>query len=110
MSAAIDVTGDTPSPGGNADARLRSIVQRIARLQDERKGLSADIKEIYAEAKSAGYDLKGLRVVVRRQMEDEAARLKREEIDLSADELEARLGIDFSALPLAQAAIDRKRH
>jgi uncharacterized protein (UPF0335 family) len=110
MSASIDATDDAPTVNTNADTRLRSIVQRIVRLQEERQGLADDIKEIYAEAKSAGYDLKGLRLVVRRQMEDEEARLKREEIELSADELEDRLGPDFAALPLGAAAIDSKRH
>jgi uncharacterized protein (UPF0335 family) len=45
--------------------RLRSLVERIERLQEERKALGSDIKDIYAEAKSAGFDVKALRQVIR---------------------------------------------
>ena len=109
MSETIDVAQDGTTAGTNADTRLRSIVQRIVRLQEERKSLGADVKEIYQEAKSAGYELKALRLVVRRQMEDEEARMKRQEIEAGADMLEAALG-DFAALPLGEAAVSRKRH
>ena len=40
--------------------RLRSLVERIERLQEERKALASDIRDIYVEAKSAGYDVKVL--------------------------------------------------
>lgn len=43
--------------GGIAADRLRSIVERIERLEGERKALGADIKDIFAEAKSAGFDV-----------------------------------------------------
>ena len=63
------------------DARLRSIVDRIERLEEEKKGLASDIKDIYTEAKSAGYDAKVLRrlIVTRRQ---DAAEVKEQEIML----------------------------
>jgi uncharacterized protein (UPF0335 family) len=51
--------------GGIAAERLRSIVERIERLEEEKKALSSDIKDVYAEAKSAGFDVKGLRAVIR---------------------------------------------
>jgi uncharacterized protein (UPF0335 family) len=51
--------------GGVAVDRLRSIVERIERLEEERKALGSDIKDIYSEAKSAGYDVAVLRQVVR---------------------------------------------
>jgi uncharacterized protein (UPF0335 family) len=44
--------------GGIAADRLRSIVDRIERLEEERKALGGDIRDIYAEAKSAGFDVK----------------------------------------------------
>ena len=47
--------------GGIAADRLRSLVERIERLEEERKALGSDIKDIYAEAKSAGFDVKVLR-------------------------------------------------
>lgn len=51
--------------GGVAADRLRSIVERIERLAEERKALGADIKDIYAEAKSAGFDVAVLRQLIR---------------------------------------------
>jgi uncharacterized protein (UPF0335 family) len=51
--------------GGIAEDRLRSLVERIERLEEERKALSSDIKDIYAEAKSAGFDVKVLRQLIR---------------------------------------------
>jgi uncharacterized protein (UPF0335 family) len=51
--------------GGIAADRLRSIVERIERLEEEKKALSADIKDVYSEAKSAGFDVKVLRAVIR---------------------------------------------
>jgi len=50
--------------GGIAADRLRSIVERIERLEEERKSLASDIKDIYAEAKSAGFDVKVLRQII----------------------------------------------
>jgi uncharacterized protein (UPF0335 family) len=51
--------------GGIAADRLRSIVDRIERLEEERKALGSDIRDIYAEAKSAGFDVKVLRQLIR---------------------------------------------
>ena len=56
---------DIGETGGIAADRLRSIVERIERLEEERKALSDDIKDIVAEAKSAGFDVKALRQVIR---------------------------------------------
>jgi uncharacterized protein (UPF0335 family) len=44
--------------------RLRSLVERIERLEEERKGLGSDIKDIFAEAKSAGFDVQVLRQLI----------------------------------------------
>jgi uncharacterized protein (UPF0335 family) len=49
---------------GVAVERLRSLVQRIERLMEERKALGSDIKDIYAEAKSAGFDVAVLRQLI----------------------------------------------
>jgi uncharacterized protein (UPF0335 family) len=54
----------SPETKGIAADRLRSIIERIERLEEERKALSSDIKDIYAEAKSAGFDPKVLRQLV----------------------------------------------
>ncbi|MBS7792180.1 DUF2312 domain-containing protein [Roseococcus sp. SDR] len=51
--------------GGIAADRLRSIVDRIERLEQERKDLGGDIKDVFSEAKSAGFDVKVLRRLIR---------------------------------------------
>jgi uncharacterized protein (UPF0335 family) len=51
--------------GGIAGDRLKSFVERIERLEEERKALSNDIKEVYAEAKGTGFDTKIMRQVIR---------------------------------------------
>ncbi|HUA77092.1 MAG TPA: DUF2312 domain-containing protein [Acetobacteraceae bacterium] len=51
--------------GGIAADRLRSLVERIERLEEERKALGADIRDVYTEAKSAGFDTKVMRQLIR---------------------------------------------
>ena len=59
--------------GGIAAERLRSLVERIERLEEERKALVSDIRDVYAEAKSAGFDVKVMRQLIRlRRQEPEA--------------------------------------
>ena len=48
-----------------ADDRLRLLIERIERLEEEKKGISDDIKDVYLEAKATGYDPKAMRTVVR---------------------------------------------
>jgi uncharacterized protein (UPF0335 family) len=63
---ALDVLETTEAKtGGIAAERLRSIVERIERLEEERKALGGDIRDIFAEAKSAGFDVKVLRQLIR---------------------------------------------
>ena len=54
-----------PDIGGIAGDRLKSFIERIERLEEERRALSADIKEVYAEAKGTGFDTKIMRQVIR---------------------------------------------
>ncbi len=69
-AARQDITEEAPNVGGVAADRLRSLVDRIERLEEERKSLGSDIRDIYAEAKSAGFDVKVLRQLIRiRQQE-----------------------------------------
>lgn len=89
--------------GGIAADRLRSIVGRIERLEEERRTLSEDIKDIYSEAKSAGFDVKALRQVVRDRRK-EAAEL--EEHETLVDVYRRALG-DFVSTPLGEATIRR---
>lgn len=48
-----------------SDDRLRLLIERIERLEEEKKGISDDIKDVYQEAKATGYDAKILRAVIR---------------------------------------------
>jgi len=66
------VTEDEIKTGGVAADRLRSLVERIERLEDERKALSNDIKDIFSEAKSAGFDVKVLRQLIRIRKQEPA--------------------------------------
>jgi uncharacterized protein (UPF0335 family) len=68
---ALDATTDD-KPTNVAGERLRSIVDRIERLEEERKALGSDIKDIYAEAKSAGFDVKVLRQLIRIRKQEPA--------------------------------------
>ena len=61
-----------PETGGIAADRLRSLIERIERLEEERKALGSDIKDIYAEAKSAGFDVKVLRQLIRIRKQEPA--------------------------------------
>ena len=59
----------------NFDApRLKSLVQRIEKLEEERQGIGNDIKEVYSEAKSAGYTPKIIREVIRKRKLEKADR------------------------------------
>ena len=68
---ALDATTDD-KPTNIAGERLRSIVERIERLEEERKALGGDIRDIYAEAKSAGFDIKVLRQLIRIRKQEPA--------------------------------------
>ena len=58
----------------DANGRLRTIVERIERVEEDESALKADKKEIYAEAKGDGYDVKALRKLVRIRRQDRRAR------------------------------------
>lgn len=51
--------------GGIASDRLRSLIKRIEKLEEEKAAISSDIRDVYAEAKSAGFDVKVMRVVIK---------------------------------------------
>lgn len=69
--------------GGVAGERLRSFIERIERLEEEKAVLMEDIKEVYAEAKGVGYDSKTIRKIVSlRKMDHEKRRESEELLDL----------------------------
>ncbi|MGB0684139.1 MAG: DUF2312 domain-containing protein [Magnetovibrionaceae bacterium] len=77
--------------GGIAADRLRSFIERIERLEEEKAALAQDIKEVYAEAKSTGFDTKVMRQVIRLRKMDPNERQEQEhllDVYLSAVERE----------------------
>ena len=61
----IDFGEDMADVGGIAGDRLKSFIERIERLEEEKKTLANDIKEVYAEAKGTGFDTKIIRQLIR---------------------------------------------
>ncbi|QTC93058.1 DUF2312 domain-containing protein [Brevundimonas goettingensis] len=72
-----------------AQGRLRSIIERIERLEEDKAAIMADQKEVFAEAKGEGYDVKILRKVIRIRKQDKA---KRQEEDAILDLYLSALG------------------
>jgi uncharacterized protein (UPF0335 family) len=71
--------------------QLRLFIERIERLEEEKKGMADDIKDVYLEAKSQGYDSKTMRSIVRlRKMEKHA----RQEAEALLDTYKAALGLE----------------
>jgi uncharacterized protein (UPF0335 family) len=64
-------SGETETGGVAAD-RLRSIVERVENLDQERKALSDDIRDVFKEASSAGFDIKALRALIRIRKQEPA--------------------------------------
>ena len=77
----------------SAKDQLRAIVARIERLEEEKAALAADLREVYAEAKGNGFDVKALKSVIRIRMQDENKRR----------EAEAVLSTYLHALGMAEA-------
>lgn len=71
--------------------RLRLLIERVERLEEEKKGISEDISDVYAEAKAVGYDVKVMKIIVklRRMKPDD-----RREMDSIVDTYKNALGID----------------
>lgn len=71
-SSSIDVLN------GAAQTRLKTIIERIERLEEDKAVIMADMKEVFAEAKGEGFDVKILRKVIRMRKQDRAKRLEEE--------------------------------
>lgn len=87
-----------------SNGQLRAIVDRIERLEEDKKAISGDIKEVYAEARANGFDVKIIRKVVALRKKEAAAR---EEEAALLDTYMAALGM-IADLPLGQAALERE--
>lgn len=72
MTADVEKESGEVNVGGIAAPQLRSIVDRIERLEEEKKALSQDIKEIYDEASGNGFDKKVLRKIIAQRKRDRA--------------------------------------
>lgn len=71
-SASIDILD------GAAQTRLRTIIERAERLEQDKADIAADLKEVFLEAKGEGFDIKILRKVIRLRKQDRAKRLEEE--------------------------------
>jgi uncharacterized protein (UPF0335 family) len=78
------------SEGNVAADQLRLFIERIERLEEEKKGIADDVKDVYLEAKANGYDTKTMRAIVRlRRMEKHA----RDEMDALLETYRNALGL-----------------
>lgn len=74
-----------------SDDRLRLLIERVERLEEEKKGIADDIRDTYAEAKAVGYDAKIMRQIVRlRKMNPD----DRSEMEMLLDTYKAALGLE----------------
>lgn len=76
--------------GGIAADQLRSIVERIERLESDKAGIASDIRDVYAESKGNGYDVKTLRQIVKLRKQ---AAAEREEAEFLLDTYKRSLGM-----------------
>ncbi len=67
-------------PGGTTADQLRTVIERIENLEEEKANLTADIREIYSEAKGNGFDVKALRAIVRMRKKDDHERMEEEAV------------------------------
>ena len=87
----------------SSDDRLRLLIERIERLEEEKKGIGDDIRDVYAEAKAVGYDAKNMRQIVKlRKMKPD----DRAEQDMLLETYKAALGM-LADTPLGRAALSR---
>lgn len=97
--------GHNSGKGGPiAGDRLKSFVERIEKMEEERKAIGADIRDIYAEAKGVGYDVKTVRWVVQERRMDAAARAERDTLrDVYQHALDTAVGLVRGGLSLREA-------
>jgi uncharacterized protein (UPF0335 family) len=87
----IEEAGEGHSTGGISGDRLRSFIQRIEKLEEDKSSVGEDLKEVYAECKGVGFDTKIVRQIVRlRKLEVE----KRRENDELLDLYKAAIGME----------------
>ena len=83
---------DVGHNSSTADDRLRLLIERVERLEEEKKAISDDIKDVFAEAKAVGYDAKIMKQVIRlRKMNPD----DRREMETILDLYKTALGMDL---------------
>jgi uncharacterized protein (UPF0335 family) len=87
--------------GGLAGDRLKSLIERIERLNEEKAALTADTREVFAEARSAGFDVKIMREIIKERKLDAEERNEREHL---IDLYRHALGM-LADTPLGEAAV-----
>ncbi len=90
-----------PDVGGIAGERLKSFIERIERLEEEKRALAEDIKEVYSEAKGTGFDTKIMRQIIRIRKRDQD---ELDEEETLLDVYKRALGMLPDATPQAEAA------
>ena len=75
-----DVHQPQAQPERTTQSQLRSIVERVERLEEEKAAIASDIKDVFAEAKGTGFDVKALRSVIRLRKKDMNERREEEAI------------------------------
>ncbi len=78
IAEVMEESAPAESLHGGAKDRLRAFIERIERLEEEKAALTADIREVYAEAKSTGFDTKALRTIIRMRKQDDHERMEQE--------------------------------
>lgn len=81
---------DTPTSQTVAAGQLRAFIERIERLEEDKKAIADDIKDVYAEMKATGFDTKAVRAIVRLRKQEEA---ERQEAEAILDLYKAALGM-----------------
>jgi len=77
---ADDIAAHPDVLNGTAQTQLKSIIERVERLEQEKAEIAEQIKEVFAEAKGNGFDVKVLRKIVRIRKQDRAKRMEEEAI------------------------------
>ena len=90
-----------PDVGGIAGAQLKSFIERIERLEDEKRALGEDIKEVYAEAKGSGFEPKIMRQIIKIRKMDKSEHDEQESL---LDLYKRAIGMLPDTGPSAQAA------
>jgi uncharacterized protein (UPF0335 family) len=89
-----------------AKDQLKAIIERVERLEEEKKTITDDIKDVYVEAEGNGFDVKALRTIVRLRKQDAAERAEQEAI---LETYMEALGM-LRGTPLGDSAVERLAH